>query len=782
MPDIEQLIQQLTLEEKASLLSGANFWNTKPIERLGIPSILLTDGPHGLRRQAGKADHLGLSQSVPATCFPTAAALANSWDVNLAYKVGSTIASEAAATGVSVLLGPGLNIVRDPLAGRAFEYFSEDPFVSGTLAASMVQGIQSKGVAATPKHFAVNSQEHMRMSIDEVVDERTMRELYLEGFRRVVQTAQPEMIMTSYNRVNGSYANENTHLLQDILKNEWQYQGAIVTDWGANNDRVEGLKAGSTLEMPTSNGATDAQIVQAVKAGTLDEAILNQQVERFLKLVFKTTEAIKSAAPVDFDAHHAAAVEAAAQSIVLLKNADKTLPLQTGTNVAVIGDFAQTPRYQGAGSSFVNPTRLVGALDALRTNEALNVVGYEPGFKRTGGKSTSLARRAVELAKKADVVIVFIGLDEAREAEGVDRETMALPANQLELLKRITAVHQKVVVVLAGGSPVELPFVDDIAAFVHGSLGGQGVGTALADIITGRANPSGKLAVSYPLVYQDAPTAAYFPGKELTAEHREGLYVGYRYYETAEVPVRYPFGFGLSYTNFSYSDITVTNDEVHFSITNDGDVAGAEVAQVYVRPQKSAHFRPTRELKGFAKVSLQPGETQHVTVTFDDHTFAHYSTAAGAWVVEPGEYTVEVAASVKDIKLKATIYQSGNGDAAVLENADTLAPYYTGNVKNISDASFTALLDRPIPQTHWNRKAPVTYADTVAQLQYGSIRGRLFYALLKLIRRILFILKRPNDANTLVFIMNIPFSRMPGFAGGKLTQKGIERFFGLRRK
>lgn len=780
MPGIKRLIDSMTLEEKASLLSGANFWNTKSIERLNIPSILLTDGPHGLRRQTGKADHLGLSQSVPATCFPTAAALANSWDVELVHEVGRAIGREAAATGVSVLLGPGLNIVRDPLAGRAFEYFSEDPLISGMLAASMVRGIQSCGVAATPKHFAVNSQEHMRMSIDEVVDERTLREIYLEGFRRVIQTAHPRMLMTSYNRVNGSYANENTHLLKDILKNEWHYKGAIVTDWGANNDRVEGLKAGSTLEMPTSNGITDNQIVGAVKSGDLEESIVDQQVERLLRLVFDTTAAIKGAQPVDFDRHHDAAVDAAARSIVLLKN-DDVLPLKRGTRVAVIGDFAKTPCYQGAGSSFVNPTRLVGALDALSSDEAVEVVGYEPGFKRAGGRSISFIRRAVELAEKAEVALVFIGLDEAREAEGIDRSSMALPANQLELVERLSASHAKVVVVLAAGGAVELPFADDVSALVHGSLGGQGVGTALADVLTGRTCPSGKLAVSYPFSYNDAPTVNYFPGKEQMAEHREGLYVGYRYYETADVPVRYPFGFGLSYTKFSYKDIVVGRDDVSFSITNDGDIAGAEVAQVYVRPQVSGVFRPRRELKGFVKVYLQPGETRRLTVSFDEHTFAHYSTAASAWVVAPGEYVVEVAASVKDIRLEATIGQVGDAAFVAQKPQKTLGDYWAGTVTKVSDDAFAELLGHPIPSALWNRKQPVTYRDTVAQLQYGSLRGRLFYGLLKLVRRTLFLLGRPNDANNIVFIMNMPFSRIPGFSGGKITRKGIERFFGLRK-
>jgi len=494
--EYQSYIDKMTLEEKASLLSGANFWNTKAISRLHIPSIILSDGPHGLRRQTGAADHLGLSQSIPATCFPTAAALANSWDEELLSRVGTAIATEAAAVGVSALLGPGLNIVRDPLAGRTFEYFSEDPYVAGKLAAAMVKGIQRTGVAATPKHFAVNSQEHMRMSIDEVVDERTLHELYLEGFRRVVQEAQPKLLMTSYNKVNGTYANENSHLLQDILRKEWHYAGAIVTDWGGNNDRVSGLRAGSTLEMPSSNGATDAQIVAAVQSKKLAISVVDKQVSALLGLVFETSKAIKGAPKADLKAHHALAVEAAERSIVLLKNDKQLLPLHRGTRVALIGDFADTPRYQGAGSSLVNPTRLVSALQAFGEEKTISLVGYAPGFKRAGGKNSRFAHQAVTLAQRAEVVIVFLGLDEAKEAEGIDRTTMALPTNQLSLLEKLCAVHDKVIVVTAAGGPIELPFADDVAAILHGSLSGQGIGTALVNVITGRRNPSGKLAVS----------------------------------------------------------------------------------------------------------------------------------------------------------------------------------------------------------------------------------------------------------------------------------------------
>ncbi len=770
----------MTLEEKASLLSGANFWNTRAIERLNIPSIMLTDGPHGLRKQAGKADHLGLGASVPATCFPTAAALANSWDEKLTEAVGRAIGAEAAANNVNVLLGPGLNIVRDPLAGRAFEYFSEDPYIAGKLAASMVRGIQSTGVAATPKHFAVNSQEHMRMSIDEVVDERTMREIYLEGFRRVVQESNPKMLMTSYNKVNGVYANENAHLLQTILRDEWKYSGAVVTDWGGNHDPAAGVAIGGALEMPASNGLADTAIIDAVNNGSLAVSILDQRVDTFLKLVFETTSAIKNAPKADLAAHHALAVEAAVRSLVLLKNEAQLLPLPKATKVALIGDFAKTPRYQGAGSSLVHPTQLVSALDAFTADDSLDVIGYEPGFKRIGGKSNGKAKRAVSLAKKADVVVLFLGLDESKEAEGIDRQSMALSQNQLEIVQKICVVHSKVVVVLAAGGPVEIPFAEDVEAIIHGSLGGQAIGSALVDVITGRRNPSGKLAVTFPLQHADTPASRYFPGKERTAEHREGLYVGYRYYETTQTPVRYPFGYGLSYTTFEYANLQVEGNGASISITNTGNSAGDEVVQLYVNPPQTDIFRPVRELKAFARVSLQPGETKQIQFAFDDHTFAYYDTLVNSWKVATGEYEIEVGASVRDIRAKVLTSVQGSEITGVSYDKQALEPYFTGRVSEVSDEAFRTLLDRTVPAALWDRKARLTYDDTIAQLQYGGVGGRLFYGILRGIRRILFVFKKPYLANNVVFVMNLPFSKIPNFSGGKISERLIKRLLRIK--
>lgn len=773
------LITRMTLEEKASLMSGANFWNTKAIERLDIPSMMLTDGPHGIRKQGGKADNLGLNKSLPATCFPTAASLANSWDTELVERVGVALGREAASMQVGVLLGPGLNIIRNPLGGRSFEYYSEDPYISGKLAAAQVRGIQSAGVAACPKHFAVNSQEHLRMSIDEVVDERSLHEIYLEGFRRVVAEARPRVIMSSYNRVNGTYANENTHLLDDILQQAWGFDGVIVTDWGGNNDRVAGLKAGSQLEMPSSGGVTDREIVAAVQAGKLEESILDRRVDELLELVLDVTEQIKGAPAADYDAHHELAVEAASQSIVLLKN-DNSLPLASNTKVAVIGDFAKTPRYQGAGSSLVEPTRLDTAYDAL-VAAGVTITGYAPGFKRFGGASKRLVRQAVQVAGEADTVLLFLGLDESSEAEGIDRTHMGLPDNQLTLVNELVRQHANIIVVLAGGAPVELPFADSVKAIVHGYLGGQGGGRAIAEVLTGAVNPSGQLAVSYPLSYDDVPSAGYYPGRELTAEHREGLYVGYRYYDTREVPVRYAFGHGLSYTSFAYSDIKADETGITCTITNTGAVAGAEIVQVYVGAVNPGYYGSPRELKGFAKVILQPGESHQVGIAFDDHTFARFDAQVGHWIVEPGERLIEIGASSRDIRLTARLMVQGDEVQAV-DAHNELPSYYSGDVQAVGDDEFARLLGRPLPHATWDRTAPLTLDATISQLSYQNFLGRSIYGVLTGVRKLLFAVGRPIAANNMMFIINMPLGKIERLSGGKLSRRSVERFLKWCRK
>ncbi|MBE7702298.1 glycoside hydrolase family 3 C-terminal domain-containing protein [Oerskovia sp. Sa1BUA8] len=778
----------MTLIEKASLTSGANFWNTKPVDRLGVPSIMLTDGPHGLRKQGGAADHLGLNASLPATCFPTAATLANSWDPGLVERVGEALGAEAAAEDVSVLLGPGLNIKRNPLAGRNFEYFSEDPLLAGMLAAAQIRGIQSHGVAASAKHFAVNSQETHRMTMDEVVDERALHETYLEAFRIAVTEGRPWTVMSSYNKVNGTYANEHRELLDEILRERWGFDGLVVTDWGGNNDRVAGLVAGNALEMPSTDGVTDAEVVRAVEEGRLDEAVLDARVDELLTLISRTERARAQgprtpdgAAPVDLDAHHALAVEAAQRSVVLLRNVRGTLPLGSHSGrVAVIGDFAASPRYQGAGSSLVNPTRLDVPLDALR-DSGLEIVGYEPGYaRRDGGRgawdspsSVRRRRKAVRLAERADVVLLFLGLDESAEAEGVDRTHMRLARNQLALTRELTALGVPVVVVLAGGAPVELPFAEHVDAIVHGYLGGQGGGQAVADVLTGVVNPAGRLAETYPLRYADVPSSATFGRTEATSEHRESIYVGYRYADKVGLPVRYPFGHGLSYTTFAYSDLMAGREQVTVTVTNTGDRAGTETVQVYVEAPGAAEgaFRAPRELAGFAKVTLDVGESATVTVYLAEHAFHAYDTSSHRWRTVPGTYTVLVGASSRDVRLSAPVEVDGEPWAI---EAGELPHYVSGQVDRVPDAEFAALLGRTPPAQDWPVGRPLTRADIVAQARGRGGFGGLLVGLIDASGHLLMALGRPHAANNTRFVLDLPFRSASRMSAGKVDEAMLD--------
>lgn len=756
----QDLIQQMTLEEKASLMSGANFWNTKPIERLSVPGMMLTDGPHGVRKQGGKADHLGLNKSIPATCYPPATSIANTWNQALLEEMGRHLGLEAKAMEVSVLLGPGVNIKRSPLCGRNFEYFSEDPYLAGKCGAALIRGIQENGISACVKHFAANSQEHLRMTSDSVMDERTLREIYLPAFEMAVKEGGVKCLMTSYNRLNGEYTNENHHLLQDILLGEWGYDGMVVTDWGGNNDRVEGLKAGCSLEMPSTAGKTDRQIVEAVKNGSLDEAVLDERVDALLNLVFSTREAVSQPTFFDAPTHHAFAAKVAGECAVLLKNEESILPLNSKQKIAVIGDFAKTPRYQGAGSSRIEPTALDNMLSAMKKAGA-DILGFAPGFRRMGGKSTRLLNQAVELAKKADVALLCLGLDEGSEAEGADRADMKMPDNQLTLLRAVKAVNPSIVVVLSCGSPVEMDWDVDAKAVLHGYLGGQAGANAAADILMGHINPSGKLAETIPMSLADVSSTPYFPGREATAEYREGLYVGYRYFDTAKVTVKYPFGFGLSYTTFAYSDLVCTEDGVDFTITNTGSVSGGETAQVYVSAPKGGVFRPEKELKGFAKVFLAPGESQRVHIALDRRAYAYWNIQLNDWAVEAGEYQILVGASSRDIRLAGSVALAGDTAPNPYE-ADVFDVYRTGRVHEVSDEAFTAILGHEPPPTLWDPDAPFTFTSPIGQgvcLKGGL--GRFLYKLVKFCQDVLFFFGDKENANNLMFAMNLPYR---GFA------------------
>jgi beta-glucosidase len=662
--NIKQLIEEMTLEEKASLCSGLDFWHMKGIERLGIPSLLVTDGPHGLRKQSESADHLGLYDSVPATCFPSAAGLASTWNRPLIEKVGVALGKECQAEDVAVLLGPGANIKRSPLCGRNFEYFSEDPYLSSELAASHIKGVQSQGVGTSLKHFAANNQEHRRMSVDAIIDERTLREIYLASFENAVRKAQPWTVMSSYNKVNGEYASENNKLLSDILRDDWGFEGFVVSDWGAVNERVDGLEAGLELEMPSSNGAGDQKIVEAVQSGKLSEKVLDRAVERVLTIIFKAVDNNKQKATYDKDAHHQLARLVARESMVLLKNEERILPLKKEGTIAIIGEFAKSPRYQGGGSSHVNPTKLENIFEEIEKASPNASVLYAKGYElKSDMIDENLFVEAKEAAAQSDVAVLFVGLPERYESEGYDREHLRIPENHRILIEAVAVVQPNVVVVLSNGAPVEMPWLHKVKGLLEGYLGGQALGGAIADLLFGHESPSGKLAETFPKALRHNPSYLNFPGEGDKVEYKEGLFVGYRYYDAKEIEPLFPFGFGLSYTSFDYSSIKIDKEEmddtetVQISVTvkNTGEVAGKDIVQLYVRDVESSVIRPEKELKGFEKVELQPGEEKEVTFILDKRAFAYYNVDLKDWHVESGVFEIFIGKSSVEMPLKGSI-------------------------------------------------------------------------------------------------------------------------------
>ncbi|MCQ4086051.1 glycoside hydrolase family 3 protein [Saccharibacillus sp. JS10] len=671
---IKELIKQMTLQEKASLCSGKDFWHTKGIERLGIPSVMMTDGPHGLRKQAQGADHLGLNDSVPATCFPSAAGIASSWDRDLIRQMGTALGEECQAENVAVLLGPGANIKRSPLCGRNFEYFSEDPYLSSEIAASHIQGVQSQGVGTSLKHFAVNNQEHRRMSVDAIVDERTLREIYLASFEGAVKKGQPWTVMSSYNKVNGTYASENQYLLNDILKEEWGLEGFVVSDWGAVNERAEGVAAGLELEMPTSGGIGERKIIDAVNDGSLPLEKLDAAVERMLRIVFRAVAEKVENASYDKDEHHRLARQVARESMVLLKNEQDLLPLKRSGKIAVIGELAKRPRYQGGGSSHIKPTKLEVIYDELLKESGDAQVDYSSGYslKNDSIEENKIAE-AVELASKSDVTVLFAGLPHAYESEGYDRTHLRLPDNQLRLIQELSSVQPNLVVVLSNGSPVEMPWLGQVKGVLEAYLGGQALGGAIADILFGNVSPSGKLAETFPMRLEDTPAFLNFPGVGDRVEYREGIYVGYRYYDKKAVEPLFPFGYGLSYTSFAYSDLKLSSSQVKadegltvtVQVENTGKVKGKEIVQLYVRDVESTIDRPQQELKGFEKIELEPGEKKTVTFTLDRRAFAYYDVEQRDWHVESGAFEIRVGTCSRAIDLTAEVQVQG--DPEVME-------------------------------------------------------------------------------------------------------------------
>ena len=710
--NIKEIIEKMTLEDKISLCTGADFWHTKAFEKYGIPSIMMCDGPHGLRCQAGDADMIGINQSLPATCFPTAVTAGATWNRELYYREGEAIGREAAALGVSVVLGPGCNIKRNPLGGRNFEYISEDPYVAGKMAAAFIGGVQSMGVGTSLKHFAVNSQEYKRMNGDSRLDERTYREIYLAPFEAAVKEGKPATVMCSYNKINGIHASDNKELLTDILREEWGFDGLVVTDWGALNDRTAAFEAGCDLNMPGGSGYMNWAALEAVKNGELDEGFIDLAVERILHLVEQSAGVEKC--EVDFDAHHILAKEIATEGAVLLKNDDNLLPLSE-SDCVIIGSMAKNLRYQGSGSSHINPTKLSSVCDAM-PNAAFCDAGND-----VGEVNEAEIMRAVTAAKQHKVAVLVIGLPDSYESEAFEREHMRMPDRYVALCEAVVAANPNTVVVLFGGSVMEIPFVDKVKAILYMGLPGQAGGEAVADILLGRANPSGKLTESWPVSYDDVISSDTFSVRD--PEYREGIYVGYRYYDKAGKTVRYPFGHGLSYTKFEYSDLKIDGREVTLSVKNIGGLDGAEVIQLYVAPKTNGIFRPERELRGFEKLALAAGESREVRFVLDDRSFAVWSDG---WKIPEGEYVIEVGSSSRDIRLCQSIFVSGEE-----VKSDCPDTWYHTLLGKPTREEWEKLMGHSVPVSREPKRGEFTMDNSCLEMKKYSLMMRIQYLVTK---------------------------------------------------
>ena len=734
------IVDQLTRAEKAKLCSGKSFWYLESIERLNLPAVMVTDGPHGLRKQDSGADHVGLNQSVPATCFPTACALAASWDIELLHEVGVALGEQCVAEQVTVLLGPGVNIKRHPYCGRNFEYFSEDPYITGKLATALIQGVQSQGIGTSIKHFAVNNQENGRMIVDAIVDERSLREIYLRGFEMAIKAAQPWTVMCAYNRINGTYCSENDWLLNQVLRHEWGFEGLVVTDWGATNDRVAGVESGLDLEMPSSGGLNDKLVEAALENGSLDEAILDKSISRNIALSLlgqdlhekinladKGSTGAELTYEIDQQEHHLLARRAATESIVLLKNEDDILPLKEGRSYAVIGEFAKRPRYQGAGSSQVNPTELENAWQAI--TEYSDALLYAPGYDaKTSEEDEALIQDAVNAAKQAETAIIFAGLPSIYESEGFDRTHLNLPAQHSRLIHAVSSANPNTIVVLLNGAPVAMPWLDSPRAVLEAYLPGQAGGTAIADILFGAQNPCGKLAETFPWSATDVAANKWFPGKHRQVQYREGLNVGYRYFDSAEVPVLFPFGHGLSYTSFEYSNLEhaeFTQGEslnISFDLKNVGERQGAEIVQCYITAKNATVYKPEQELKAFTKVRLESGEQQRIQLQLNDDAFSFYDIGSKQWVVEPGEYEIRIAASSRDIRLQANIQVSSEQTASSIAQ-QSMPPEMPSAGFDVANDQFDLMLNKTCPPPETSR--PYHLNSSVGELRESWLGSKV---------------------------------------------------------
>lgn len=760
------IIKKITLEEKASLCVGADYWNSKEIKRLSIPNITMSDGPNGLRVQKENADNLGINESKIATCFPSGATLANSWDKNLAYEFGKALGEEAKKEGVNIVLGPAINIKRSPLCGRNFEYFSEDPYLTGVIGAEYVKGLQSQEVGACVKHFAVNNQENRRRTINAVIDERTLREIYLKAFEIIVKEAQPWAIMSAYNKVNGEYCTENKHLLEEILRKEWKYEGIVISDWGAENNRVKSIKVGQELEMPGGRGNGIQEIIKAVDTGEIQENELDEIIDRILSIAVKKNK-ISVGGEYNQDKHHKIAQMIAEESIVLLKNDDGILPLKN-EKIAVIGDMAKFPRYQGAGSSTINPYRIENAIDNFKENNVQ--FEYAKGYGRIESEEDAiLQKEAIEIAKRNEKVVMYVGLTENFESEGMDRTTLEIPSNQNKLIEEICKVNKNVIIVLSNGAPVAMPWKNNVRAIITGYLGGEAGARAMVNCLIGKVNPSGKLAETYPIKIEDTPCYKNYPGTELTVEYQESIYVGYRYYDKNNVKVLFPFGFGLSYTKFDYSELKIEQQneilKVSFKVKNTGRIKGKEIAQIYISQKSPIIFKAQKELKGFEKIELNPNEEKTINVELNKTAFEYYNVENKKWSIEEGKYNILIGKSSDEIVLKKEIKIKSEDTNIKTKYADA---YYNGNIQDVNDEDFEQLLGYKIPERHLSLDK-ITEENTLEQIKCTKVGKTIFENQIKKMNKFLSE-QNVNKATKVMMDMQKPLKKFYEKKNSKITK------------
>ena len=772
-----EIINKMSLEEKAMLCVGADYWNSKEFKKYGIPKITMSDGPHGLRVQKAAKDNLGINESEISVCFPAGATIANSWDRKIAYLLGETLGKEARAENINIVLGPAINIKRSPLCGRNFEYFSEDPYLTGILGGEYVKGLQSQNVGACVKHFAVNNQENRRRTIDVIIDERNLREIYLKAFEMIIKNSKPWSIMSAYNKVNGEYCSENSHLMKEILRKEWDFQGIVISDWGAENDRVKGIENEHELEMPGGRGNGIEQIIEAVKIGKIPENKLNNIIDRIIDLAKRCNNNQKQET-YDKEKHHNIAQKIAEESIVLLKNDDNILPLKN-RKIALIGDMAKNPRYQGAGSSTINPYKIENAYNNLKENNI--IFEYAKGYEKIESENDeTLRKEAIEIAKKNEIVIIFAGLTENFESEGIDRKNLNIPQNQNKLIEEICKVNKNVIIVLSNGSPILMPWKDKVKAIITGYLGGESGAKAMINCILGKINPSGKLAETYPKKIEDTPCFENYPGTELTVEYKESIYVGYRFYDTTNIDVLFPFGYGLSYTTFTYSNLKINQKKdkiiVTFKIKNTGNFKGKEIAQLYISQENPKTFKSKKELKGFEKIELEAGEEKEISITLNNDSFEYYNPEIKRWAIEEGTYKILIGKSSRDIELEDKIFIKSND-----KNIEKEYPikYYKGNIHEINDKEFEKLLERKIPKRHLNIEE-INEENTLEQIKETKIGQIIYKNQIEKMNRLLNE-QNVNKATKVLMDMQKPLKKFYEKKSSKITKKMVEELIEIAK-